>query len=125
MTPMSWTLETPDGTEVNINSWNWRATLALLERHGVLDEEKLELLGYNITVQVTGEETRRIAAFLDDYLTGLPGDGRVMLDGSVTTEPDDGTFHRDDLAKNYSATASWLTEFRDFCRAAGDGFEAG
>jgi len=122
---MSWTLTKPDGTRLDVNAWNWRATLALLERHEILGAETIELLGYNIDVEIPGDDARRIAAYLADYLATLPGDGRVMLDGAVTTEPDDGTFYRDDLARNYSATADWLTRFRDFCRTATDGFTAG
>ena len=34
-------------------------------------------------------------------------------------EPDTGEFHRDDLARNYSATYAWLGRFRDFCRSSG------
>jgi hypothetical protein len=123
--PMSWTLETPDGTVVHVNSWNWRPFLALLERHGVLDADTVERLGYNNTVEVTGEEAARIARFLDGYLPGVPGDGRVLLDGAVTTEPDTFELHRDDLARNYSATAAVLAGLRDFCRGARDGFTAG
>ncbi|MFI7446762.1 hypothetical protein ACIBQX_04620 [Nonomuraea sp. NPDC049714] len=41
-----------------------------------------------------------------------------MLDGSVPQEPDTFEFHRDDLARNYSATVEWLARFREFCHAA-------
>ncbi|MEV5889819.1 hypothetical protein [Nonomuraea fuscirosea] len=119
---MSWTLETPDGRSLSVNAWNWRPTLELLEQAGVLDEETLELLGYNILVELSGADARRIAVFLDGYLPAVPGEGRVLLDGTVTTEPDTFEFHRDDLGRNYSATAQWLTRFRDFCRDAPDGF---
>jgi hypothetical protein len=123
--PMSWTLETPDGTVMRVNAWNWRPALALFERHGVLDADTVELLGYNNTVEVTGEEAARIARFLDGYLAGVPRDGRVLPDGSVTTEPDTFELHRDDLDRNYSATAEVLAELRDFCRDARGGFTAG
>jgi hypothetical protein len=122
---MSWRLETPDGAVLRVNAWNWRPFLALLERHGVLDADTVEPLGYNTTVEVTGEEADRIARFLDGYLPGVPGDGRVLLDGSVTTEPDTFELYRDDLDRNYSATAAVLARLRDFCRDARDGFTAG
>ena len=51
-----------------------------------------------------------------------PG-SRVTLNGDVTTEPDTGEFHRDDLDRNYSTTKEWLTEFRDFCRNCPQGFQ--
>lgn len=119
---MSWTLETPDGRTLGVNAWNWRPALELLESAGVLDAETAELLGYNILVELGGEDARRIAAFLDSYLSTAPAGGRILLDGSVTTEPDTFEFHRDDLARNYSATVEWLTRFREFCHAATNGF---
>ncbi|MEV5539484.1 hypothetical protein AB0L13_21740 [Saccharopolyspora shandongensis] len=122
---MGWSLETPGGESIDVNAWNWRPTLVLLAQYDLLDAEKLELLGYNCFERVTGEEAGRIAAFLDDYLATVPDDGRVRLDGSVTTEPDDYQLQGEDPAKNYSAAHAWLTEFRDFCRQADDGFVAG
>jgi hypothetical protein len=119
---MSWTLDRPDGADLDVNAWNWRPTLALFEQNGLLDDEKLALLEYNVTVAITPDEARRIASFLDGYLGAVPLDGRVLVDGSVTSEPDDFQLHRDDLARNYSATAAWLRELRDFCRGAEEGF---
>ena len=63
--------------------------------------------------------------FLQSYLTGLPEDGRLGLDGGVTTEPDSFELYRDDVARNYSATVGWLAQFRDLCRGATDGFTVG
>ncbi|MFI6923231.1 hypothetical protein ACIBIZ_25045 [Nonomuraea spiralis] len=34
---MGWTLETPEGERIDVNAWNWRPTLALLEGARVLD----------------------------------------------------------------------------------------
>ncbi|GAA1619109.1 hypothetical protein GCM10009733_014320 [Nonomuraea maheshkhaliensis] len=119
---MSWTLRTPDGRSLRANAWNWRPTLELLERGRVLDEETLMALGCNGRVELSGAEARQIAVFLDGYLPGVPGEGRVLLDGTVTTEPDTFEFHREELDRNYSATAEWLTDFRDFCRDAPQGF---
>jgi hypothetical protein len=121
---MSWTLETPDGESLVVNAWTWRPTLELLERSGVLDANTTELLGYNIAVDITGEQAQRIATFLDVYLESTPTGGRVLLDGSITTEPDTFEFYRDDVGRNYSATVVWLARFRDFCRTATGGFTA-
>jgi hypothetical protein len=122
---MSWTLESPEGGRLDVNAWNWRPTLSLLESAEVLDAETAALLGVNGYVPVTGREAGRIADFLDAYLEGLPGDGRVRLDGGVTTEPDTYELHRDELGRNYAAGAGWLRAFRDFCRAAPHGFTCG
>ncbi|GII75875.1 hypothetical protein Sru01_08570 [Sphaerisporangium rufum] len=122
---MSWKLETPSGESLHVNAWNWRPTLELLEESGVLDAETIAFLGFNGDFDLTGEQAQRIAAFLDTYLADVPVGGRVLLDGSITTEPDTFEFHRDDLARNYSATVPWLTRFRDFCRTATAGFTVG
>jgi hypothetical protein len=56
----------------------------------------------------------------DDVLSTLPPDGRVTMDLSVTTEPDDFVFRKgDDVHKNYSATEKWLRRFVVFCRTSG------
>ncbi len=119
---MSWTLTTPDRRSLHVNAWNWRPTLGLLESADVLDADTLALLGYNISVELSGEDARRIATFLDAYLADISAGGRVRLDGSVTTEPDTYEFHREDLAGNYSATVGWLRLLQEFCHAATDGF---
>jgi hypothetical protein len=116
-------LEPTTGESISINGWNWRPTLELLHRTGILSDEALELMSFNGGGgEVTPDEAGRISEFLDGYLARLGPDDRVMLDGAVTTEPDTGEFHRDDLARNYSATFAWLVRFRDFCRSSG-GFQ--
>ncbi|MEU8251799.1 hypothetical protein [Nonomuraea sp. NPDC048916] len=105
-----------------MNAWTWRPTLALLEDGEVLDPDTLMMLGFNNGMPITGQEAARIADFFDTYLNGLPADGRVRLDGAVTTDPDTHEFHRTDLDLNYSASTEWLRTFRDFCRAATHGF---
>ena len=113
-------LEPVTGDSISINGWNWRPTLELLHRTAVLSAETLELMSFTGGGgQATSGEAERIAEFLDSYLAGLgPGD-RVTFNGAVTAEPDTGEFHRDDLARNYSATYEWLARFRDFCRSSG------
>lgn len=106
------------GEDVCVNAWNWRPTLELLRAAQVLEEEKLDLMGANLYTEVSAEEAQGIARFLDTYLPGLEPDSRVLYDLTVTREQDTGEIYRDDLTKNYSATASWLTRFRDFCRTS-------
>ena len=119
---MGWSLESAEGVQLGVNAWNWRPTLALLENAGVLDAETAGLLGVNGHIFVTGQEAARIADYLGTYLTGLPGEGRVRMDGAVTAEPDTHEFHRTDLGLNYAASTEWLQTFHDFCRAAPHGF---
>jgi hypothetical protein len=116
---MGFRLSRADGVTLFINAWNWHPTVTLLRQHAILDPELLELMdiGCGPCPTVPTGDAAKIARFLDAYLAGLPAGGRVCPDGSVTAEPDTGDFYREDLEKNYSATAAWLVEFRDFCRA--------
>jgi hypothetical protein len=113
-------LEPVTGEGISINGWNWRPTLELLDRTGVLSEETLDLMSYNGGGgQATTEQAERIAEFLDGYLADLhPGD-RVTLDGRVIAEPDYDRLDRDHPDRNYAATYAWLARFRDFCRSSG------
>jgi len=109
-----------------VNFWNWHPTVEILRRAGLLDEERLEELHVQISrARVTKDEARAIARHLrENVLPSLPETARVLLDGSVTTAPDDGTFHKlpEDSHKNYSATRRWLETFASFCETC-DGFE--
>ncbi len=106
-----------EANSLDVNAWNWRPTLALLERFAVLPEDELERMGFNGGGgEATVDQARVIAGKLEELLEGLRKDERVRLDLSVTDEPDDGTFYRDDLTKNYSATREWLEQFAGFCR---------
>jgi hypothetical protein len=106
----------------NCNWWNWRPTVELLRQSGLFDAERLELMRYNAGARVSEGEARAVAQFLEDrVLPALrPGD-RVMLDGSVTDVPDDGTLYREpaEQFKNYSANEAWLRRFAAFCRECG------
>lgn len=113
------------GNESNslpVNYWNWHPTVELIERMGLVDKDRIALMHMPFTgVRVTESEARAIGAkFRTEILPSIPETGRVLHDGSVTTEPDDGTMHYGDEAhKNYSATRSWLTKFADFCDRCG------
>jgi hypothetical protein len=101
------------------NWWNWRPTVELIRASGLLDNERLELMGYNAGAEVTEQEARAISKFLEDrVLSGLNSDERVLLDLAVTGEPDDGTFYRDpeEHHKNYGASREWLQKFAAFCK---------
>ena len=107
--------------------WNWRSpTIELIRCTNALDSERLDGLHEGMSAtRVSRDEARAIARHLRQrILPLLAPDSRVMLDGTATTEPDDGTFYRDDANShlNYSATRSWLEQFADFCESCG-GFE--
>jgi hypothetical protein len=111
-----------DDRSEDCNWWNWRPTIELLRLSGLFDEERLELMGCNAGVEVSEAEARAVAQFLEErILPAVRPDQRLLLDGSVTDEPDDGTFHREAgrQHENYSAHGEWLRRFADFCRECG------
>jgi hypothetical protein len=101
------------------NWWNWRPTIELLRQSELFDAERLEMMGCNGCAEVSEDEARSIAKFLDEkILPSLLPEERVMLDGGVTHVPDDGTFYRESAEhfKNYGASEDWLRRFAAFCR---------
>jgi hypothetical protein len=101
------------------NWWSWRPTIELLRVSGLFDAERLELMGTNSGVEITESEARAIAQLFEERVlpTLRPGE-RMLLDGTVTDVPDDGTFYREpsEQWKNYSASEEWLRRFVTFCR---------
>jgi hypothetical protein len=121
---MGFCLVPKDGAvgDVFVNFWNWRPTVNLIGSFNLIDSERVELLQTQCCgAEVSAEEAVQIAERIErDVLAKLPEAGRVLLDLSVTTEPDDYTFHKgDEFPKNYSATAEWLRKFVAFCRSSG------
>ena len=109
-----------------VNFWNWRPTVEIIRVANLLNAERLEGLHQQMSAtRVSRDEARSIARYLRErVLPNLTPESRVMLDGTIITEPDDGTFYRnpEDLDRNYSATRPWLESFADFCASCG-GFE--
>lgn len=103
--------------EIDVNAWHWRPTLEIIETLGFADETRAILMHYSgVTVEFSQDEARAIAqAIRARYLPRMGPDTRVAHDGSLTDEPDTVGFHRDDLARNYSATRPWLQRFCEFC----------
>ncbi len=108
-----------------VNYWNWRPTVELIRQMHIVDEGRIALMHQPFTgVQVAREEARAIAERMrSEVLPRIPDGGRVLLDLSVTTDPDDGTMHYGEaLEENYSAQRSWLIKFTEFCERC-SGFE--
>jgi len=121
---MGFTLTPTDESveDVRVNFWNWRPTAELIATFGLIDAERLELMQIQCCgAEITAEEANQIADRIENgILATLPSVGRVTLDLSVTTEPDDFKVHKgEDVHKNYSATEKWLRQFVSFCRASG------
>jgi hypothetical protein len=118
-------LANPERT-VSVNFWNWRPTVEIIREAGLLDVQRLDGLHQQFSgTRITTDEARAIASHLRAIvLPSLTSGARVLIDGTSTTEPDDGTFHRDpsEVDRNYSASRSWLEMFATFCESC-SGFE--
>src|SRR5262245_17409944 len=115
-----------EGRVIFVNFWNWRPTVEILRRAGLLDEQRLRGLHTQISgTRVARDEARAIALLLrEKVLPSLPEAARILLDGSITTAPFDATFYKspEDCHKNYSASRAWLEKFASFCETC-NGFK--
>lgn len=103
----------------DINFWNYRAIVEAVRSLGALPEETVDAL--HEAFQQTGlttEEARRVGAALrTQLLPALRDDERLLLDGTRTTTPDDGTFYREpsEQHRNYGASREALEKFTRCC----------
>ena len=107
--------------DLRVNFWNWRPTAELIGTFGLIEAERLELLQVECSnAEISADEAIQIAERIENgILSTLPPEGRVTLDLSVTTEPDDFKVHQgEDVHKNYSATEKWLRQFVSFCKVS-------
>jgi hypothetical protein len=103
---------------IRANWWQWRPTVEILRSFGLFDTERLDTLSNGIG-QFSPDELQAIVCKLEMYVaTQLRSGTHVLLDGTVTTAPDRGTFYRDPEEQhlNYSADYDWLIEFIAFCK---------
>jgi hypothetical protein len=109
-----------------VNFWNWRPTVEIIRRAGLLDELRLaELEVQTSYTRIAKDEARAIARLLREHvLPSMSQTARILLGGSITTMPDDGVFYKspEDSHKNYSATRPWLEKLAAFCETC-DGFD--
>jgi hypothetical protein len=105
--------------ELKVNAWTWGPLHDLVASAGILPADLWEMTRYNCSTQLDERQTATLADFLESAILVQLGDGeRVLADGTVSDEPDDRTFYRDDLAKNYSVPREALVRIIDFLRAA-------
>ena len=103
----------------DVNFWHYRAIVEAIRSLDVLPTEKVDAL--HESWQETGlttDEARLVAAAIRSRLLPTLGDDeRLLWDGRRTTEPDDGTFHRDpaEQHQNYSTNRRVLEEFARCC----------
>ncbi len=127
---MSFSFFTLDTEEIvlGVNSWNWRATLEIIDSFKILDSETIYRMGCGCAYypEISKNQAREIAKRLKcEYIDRMHNNDRILFDLSMTNEPDDGTLYQgDDVDKNYSATKEWLIEFYEFCNSC-NGFSVG
>src|SRR5262245_24125585 len=124
---MSFILVPKCGDDVQVNAWNWRPTLELLLREGLIGEELHDRMGaQGAGGEVDGELADRIAEAISRALKSMKPSERILYDLTLTDQPKNKWVigpetQPDDLDINdiYSATYEWLAEFGEFCKRSG------
>jgi hypothetical protein len=101
------------------NWWRWRPLVGHIGESGIVDAGRIEQMGYNANAEITNDEAHAIAGHLEQsVLSRMELGQRLMLEGTVTSEPDDATFYKDpeEWERNYSLEYEWLVGFIEFCR---------
>ncbi len=118
---MSLILEATNGSDLQLNVWSWGVIHQLVERAGILPEEVWAPKRHNGGGRLETAQVAALADFLEREVSRrvIPGK-RMLLDGSVTGEPDDGTFYREPTEqwKNYSLDHDVLARLIEFLREA-------
>jgi hypothetical protein len=119
-------LEGATGESVNVNWWNWRPTVAILTRAGILPEgERSDNCANGLGASVSEAEARAAAKHVEDLVKQMAQSDRVLMTGEFTDIPKTTTsksvteWTDADLRQVYSATRAWLEEFHVFCAKSG------
>lgn len=114
------------GDDFVINGWNWRPTVALLEREGVIPngERAERCLANGCCGYMSSDEAIHAAEALDKRVANLDPNKRVLHDGSITDKPIDygkpiSEWTEDDTYNHYSVKYEVLKAFAKFCRDSG------
>ena len=100
--------------ELKVNYWNWGAVIRIIERMGIIDRKRIEMMdNRQLGITISKKESRRIAAHLGKRVENMNPGERIRWDLSVTAEPDNGTFH-EDSREDYSALHHVLNDISQF-----------
>jgi hypothetical protein len=103
----------------DVNYWHYRAIVESVRSLQVLPEATVDALHESWQgTGLTADQAQLVAkAIRNRLLPTLAEDERLLFDGRRTTEPDDGTLHRDpaEQYKNYSTDRRVLEEFAACC----------
>jgi hypothetical protein len=119
---MSIHLEAAEGRSLKVNAWNWGVLHHRVAAARILPAEIWETMRFNAGDELDPGHVKVLIEFLERrVLSCLRVGERMFFDGSVTDQPDDGTFYRDEKErwKNYSLHRSVLIAIIEFLKAAG------
>ncbi len=109
-----------DGRELQMNAWNWGVLHHVVARAGLFPDDVWEPARQG-GGELDAAGVARLADFLADQLLPCLAPGqRMFFNGTVTDEPDDGTFYREEgeLWRNYSLRHEVLVGAIEFLRSA-------
>lgn len=97
----------------SINYWHWRAIVEEIRRQRIIPKEIVDGLHKPYCDNgFTVEQCRLVASVLrKKVISKLSDTERILLDGNRTKVPDDYSFHKVELEKNYSTDKSTLIKF--------------
>lgn len=114
-------LETSDGRALSVNAWNWGTLHHIVACADVFETELWEPMRFNCGGTLQPAQVAALADFLAQRILPRLADGeRVLVDGTITAVPDDGTFYREaaEQWRNYSLHRDVLVDIIEFLRSA-------
>jgi hypothetical protein len=118
---MSIDLVDSQGRSLTVNAWNWGLLHFTIEcaRPALFPDADFRDRLRSGGAELSTDQVGLLCQYLDEVVLPRIGPGQRMLhDLSVTNEPDDGTFHRDQLEKYYSLHHDVLVSVIRFLRDA-------
>jgi hypothetical protein len=107
-----------NGDDVAVNWWNWRPTVELLVREGVVTRHEGEHLCTNgVGARLGAADAVRAADVVQGIVDQMRDDGRLRRNGSITRDPAE----RHDMPVDdnwYGAQRTWLATFTVFARTS-------
>jgi hypothetical protein len=117
---MSITLVDGPDRSLKVDAWNWGVLISTIEqaRPALFQDVELRRMRSG-GAELPAGAVELLRRHLEASVLPRIGPGERMLhDLSVTDEPDDGTFHRDQLERNYSLQREVLVTVIDFLSSA-------
>jgi hypothetical protein len=117
---------TSGGEDLMINAWNWRPTVALLVREGIIPpgEREERCLSSGCGGRLSAAEAFSAAECIDGFLAAMQLGHRLRVDGTVTDRPINRQLPISDwddreVQERYSIGYDVLKMIAVFCRHSG------